>query len=84
MLFQLFFKRWPLRRQVSFFQENAVQIGSRKKDNRTIYFYMYSNLFAEVMFEGDDPKGTAQSLTLVKGLKNFNTYLENEFKETSF
>ena len=44
---------------------------------------MYQDHFAEVMFAKDDPEGEVEHANIVKGLKNLNSYLENEFK-TSF
>lgn len=84
MFLKLFFKRWPLDKQVSFLKKKAVLIGSRTKENRKIFIYMYRDLFAEVLFRDDDPEHDAESVKLVKGLKKLNSYLENEFRESSF
>jgi hypothetical protein len=82
MLFKLFFKQWPLQKQVSFIQKKGILIGTRTKDSRKIYIYMYREHFAEVIFKNDDPDSSMESANIVKGLKNLNNYLENEFKAT--
>jgi hypothetical protein len=61
----------------------GILIGSRTKDARKIYIYMYRDRFAEVQFANDDPEDVVEHANIVKGLKNLNSYLENEFK-TSF
>ncbi|WP_302180113.1 hypothetical protein [Chryseosolibacter indicus] len=43
---------------------------------------MYREYFAEVHYKNDNPDEEAEKLTLVKGLKNLNEYLEKEFKAT--
>jgi hypothetical protein len=82
MLFQLFFKQWPLHKKISYFQKNGVLIGSRVKDSRKIFIYMYQNHFAEVLFKSDNPEGDVESANIVKGLQNLNNHLEKDFKTT--
>lgn len=82
MFFNLFFTQWPLQKQVDCLKTKGVSIGARKKDNRVIYIYMYREYFAEVHYKNDNPDEEAEKLTLVKGLKNLNEYLEKEFKAT--
>ncbi len=72
-----------MQKQVDHLKAKGILIGSRKKENRKIYVYMDNDLFAEVLFKGDNPDEEAESLNLVKGLKNLNEYLEKEFR-TSF
>lgn len=82
MFFKLFYRRWPLHKQVDFLKRKAILIGSRTRDKRKIYIYMYRDMFAEVLFHEDDPNRPPESANLVKGLKNLNEYLESEFKAT--
>jgi hypothetical protein len=84
MFAKLFFRKWPLDKQVTFLKKKGILIGSRTKDNRKIFIYMYRDLFAEVMFNNDDSELDAERVTLVKGLKNLNSYLENQFKDATF
>ncbi len=82
MFFKLFYRRWPLPKQVDFLKRKAILIGSRTREKRKIFIYMYKDMFAEVLFQNDDPHNEAESVSIVKGLKNLNEYLENEFKAT--
>ena len=82
MFFKLFYRRWPLHKQVDFLKRKAILIGSRTRDKRKIYIYMYRDMFAEVLFQDDDPNKPPESASIVKGLKNLNDYLESEFKAT--
>jgi len=84
MLSKFFFKNWPLAKQVSSVKKNGILIGTRMKDKRSICIYMYRDLFVEVIYHNDDPEQTPESANVVKGLKNLNDYLENEFKESNF
>lgn len=83
MFLNLFFKHWSLTNQINFLKKKGVLIGSRTKENRKIYVYMHEDLFAEVMFKNDNPSAEVERGCVVKGLKNLNSYLENEFR-TSF
>jgi hypothetical protein len=82
IIFKLFYRRWSLHKQVDFLKRKAILIGSRTREKRKIYIYMYHNTFAEVLFHQDDPNNQPESASLVKGLKNLNAYLESEFKAT--
>lgn len=82
MLLQFFFRQLPLQQQVSFLQSKGVSLGSRIKDGRRIYVYMIRNLFVEVLFEKDNPSEAAEQVHILRGLKNLNAYLEQEFRST--
>ena len=82
MLFKLFFKQWPLLKQVDYLRRKGILIGTRTKDARKIHIYMYQEHFAEVIFKNDDPASDVESANIVKGLKNLNSHLENDFKTT--
>jgi hypothetical protein len=82
MFFKFLFKQWPLHKQVSYLKKKGILIGSRTKEARKIYIYMYQDHFAEILFKNDDPEGDVENANIVKGLKNLNSYLEKEFKTT--
>jgi hypothetical protein len=84
MLFKYLFSRWNLEKQATFLKKKGILIGSRIKDNRKIYIYMHRDIFVEVTYEEDDDTRPASSLKIVKGIKKLNSYLENEFKESTF
>ena len=83
MFFKLFFRRMPLHKKVNFLRKKGIMLGTRVKEGRKIHIYMFRDLFVEVIFENDDPNGTAENLKTVTGLSKLNDYLEQEFK-TSF
>ena len=80
MLLQFFFRQLSAEKQVSYLQKNGVSLGSRAKNGRRIYVYMIRNLFVEVMYENDDVNSTPEKVNLMRGLKNLNAYLEQEFR----
>ena len=75
-----FFRQLSAETQVSYLQKNGVSLGSRAKNGRRIYVYMLRNLFVEVMYENDNVNDTPEKVNMLRGLKNLNTYLENEFR----
>ena len=80
MILQFFFRQLSAEKQVSYLQKNGVSLGSRAKNGRRIYVYMFRNLFVEVMYENDDANSTPEKVNLLRGLKNLNAYLEKEFR----
>jgi hypothetical protein len=80
MILQFFFRQLSAETQVSYLQKNGVSLGSRAKNGRRVYVYMLRNLFVEVMYENDDVNDTPEKVNLLRGLKNLNAYLENEFR----
>lgn len=81
IFFKYFFKRWPLEKQASFLKEKGILIGSRARNDRKIFVYMYQDIFAEILFEKDNPDNKPQLASIVTGLKNLNQYLENDFRQ---
>ena len=64
-------------------KKKGIMLGSRVKNGRKIYIYMLRDLFAEITFKNDNAEEPAEKINMLNGLKNLNSYLENEFK-TSF
>jgi hypothetical protein len=82
MFFKFLFKQWPLHKQVSYLKKKGVLIGSRTKEARKIYIYMYQDHFAEVQFKNDNPDDEVETASIVKGLQNLNNHLEKDFRTT--
>jgi hypothetical protein len=82
MFFKFLFKQWPLHKQVSFLKKKGILIGSRTREGRKIYIYMYRDHFAEVLFKNDNPDHEIEHANIVRGLKDLNTHLEKDFKTT--
>jgi hypothetical protein len=80
---KLFLKQLPLHKQVNFLKKKGIMLGTRIKEGRKIYIYMFRDLFAEILYKNDNPEESAESLKMVTGLENLNNHLENEFR-TSF
>ncbi|HTE33709.1 MAG TPA: hypothetical protein VK666_25185 [Chryseolinea sp.] len=83
MLLQFIFRNLSLQQKVNYLQSKGVSLGSRIKDGRRIYVYMVRNLFVEVVYTNDNVSDSAEKVYVLKGLKNLNAYLEQEFR-TSF
>ncbi|MEJ7645392.1 MAG: hypothetical protein WKF87_12420 [Chryseolinea sp.] len=82
MILQFIFRYLSLDQQVHFLQSKGVSLGSRIKDGRRLYVYMIRNLFVEVIYTNDSVSESAERVYVLKGLKNLNSYLEQEFKAT--
>ncbi|MEO5979193.1 MAG: hypothetical protein ABIS36_00440 [Chryseolinea sp.] len=80
MLTQLIFRLLPASQKVNYLQTKGVSLGSRLKDGRRLYVYMLGELFVEVLYANDNASETAEKIYMLRGLKNLNAYLEQEFR----
>lgn len=80
MIFRFFFSKLSTEKQIQFFRKRGQLIGTRMKDGRRIFIYMYRDMFAEIVFRNDNPDEPHERMILVKGLNNLNEYLEKEFR----
>jgi hypothetical protein len=80
MFLKLFFKRLSLARQAEFMKRRGIVLGTRNKDGRQTYLYMVNNLFAEIMYEKDNPRLSAENVVVLDGLNKLNRYLEEELR----
>lgn len=80
MVFKFFFERLSVTRQLDFMQKKGIILGTRMRNGRQVYIYMYDDLFAEVIFKNDNPHEDAESFVLVSGLHNLNQHLEKDSK----
>ena len=83
MLLKFFFNQLSMQTQSNYLQKRGILLGTRSKNGRTVYIYMLTNLFVEVLFRNDNAEEQPEKLVVLSGLKNLNDYLEREFK-TSF
>jgi hypothetical protein len=83
MIFQFFFQRLSVQKQVQHVRRKGIALGTRAKNGRKIYIYMLGNLFVEIIYKGDNSENNPEQVNTLRGLKNLNDYLESEFK-TSF
>ena len=82
MILQFFFQRLSIEKQVLHLKKKGVALGTRAKNGRKIYIYMLRDLFVEVLYKDDNTEGTPEKVNMLRGLKNLNEHLENEFKTT--
>jgi hypothetical protein len=82
MILQFFFKRLSVEKQVEYLKKKGIALGTRVKNGRKIYIYMLRDLFVEVLYKNDNTEDAPEKLNMMKGLKNLNEYLENEFRAT--
>ena len=80
MLLKFFFRRMDINKQVKLIKKRGVLLGPRLKDGRKVYTYMLQNLFVEVLYANDNVLDTPEKVSIINGLKNLNSYLEEEFK----
>lgn len=80
MFLKLFFKQLSLARQAEFMKRRGIVLGTRNKDGRQTYLYMVNNLFAEIMYEKDNPKLRVEAVVVLDGLNKLNQYLEEEIR----
>lgn len=80
MILKLIFKQLPTAKQAAFMKSRGIVLGTRKKDGREAYLYMVNNLFAEILYENDNPKMTVERLVILDGLQKFNSHLEKDMR----
>lgn len=66
--------------QANFMKKRGVSLGSRWKDGRYIYMYMFRNLFAEIVFVDDKTENEPEVVNIISGIDEFNKRLEDEIK----
>ena len=80
MLLKLFFNRLSLTKQADFMKRRGIVLGTRTKDGRQTYLYMVNNLFAEILYENDNPRLKPEAIVVLSGLHKLNRYLEEEIR----
>jgi hypothetical protein len=80
MLLKFLFTRMGFFQQINFMKKRGILLGTRCKNGRQIFIYMFRNLFAEIRFLKDNPEEKAEDLTLITGLKSLNSYLEKDVR----
>ena len=70
MILKFLFKQLSLNQQVNFMKKLGMVVGTRNRDGRLIYLYMIHNLFAEIIYENDNPKLKVEGLVLMDVVMN--------------
>jgi hypothetical protein len=80
MILKLIFKRLSVAKQADFMKRRGIVLGTRNKNGRQSYLYMVNNLFAEILYENDNPRLKVEGLVVIDGLNKLNRYLEKDLR----
>jgi hypothetical protein len=80
MITKFLFVRMSVPKQVAFMKKRGIMLGTRLKDGRQVYTYMFQNLFAEILYKDDNPSNTAERFVMIPGLDKLNDRLEKEIR----
>jgi hypothetical protein len=80
MILKLIFKRLSVSKQAEFMKRRGIVLGTRRKNGRQSYLYMVNNLFAEILYENDNPRLKVEGLVVLDGLQKLNSYLEKDLR----
>lgn len=80
MLLKFIIQRLPVRNQANLMKRRGIVVGTRNKNGRRSYLYMINNLFAEILYENDNPGLEVETLVLLDGLKSLQTYFRNDVR----
>jgi hypothetical protein len=80
MFLKWFFKRLSKTRQAELMKRWGIVLGTRNREGRVTYLYMMNNLFAEILYETDNPRMQVESVVVLDGLDGFKAYLEDDIR----
>ena len=82
MIGRMFFKFLSESKQMAYLQEKGTVLGTRIKNGRKAYMYMIADFCVEVIFQQDNQDLSPERVTTFSNVREFNNYLEREFKTT--
>lgn len=82
MIGRMFFKFLSESKQMAYLQEKGTVLGTRIKNGRKAYMYMLADFCVEVIFQQDNQDLRPERVTTFSNVREFNSYLEREFKTT--
>jgi hypothetical protein len=82
MIGRMFFKFLSESKQIAYLQEKGTVLGTRIKNGRKAYMYMLTDFCVEVIFQQDNQDLSPERVTTFSNVREFNSYLEREFKTT--
>ncbi|MBX2967347.1 MAG: hypothetical protein KF845_14470 [Cyclobacteriaceae bacterium] len=80
MFRKLYFKSLSAAKQITALREKGTMLGTRQKSGRKAYLYLLKDFCAEVIFQNDDARYSPEKITTFNSVKEFNNYLEREFR----
>jgi hypothetical protein len=66
--------------QVKLIRKRGIMLGTRKREGRQIYTYMFGSLFAEIIYQNENPRNAHESIVLIAGLQKLNDHIEKELR----
>ncbi len=70
-----------MEKQAAIMKSRGVVVGTRNKSGRTGFLYMINNVFAEILYQDDNPRLEPESVVVIDGLKNLNRYMEKALRD---
>ena len=83
MLCSFFIRRLSEAKQVNFIKKRGLVLGTRSRNGRQAYVYNYEDIFAEILYQNDNPEEPAETLVWVNGLENLKNYLSKEYRSVA-
>lgn len=80
MIGRMFFRLLSESKKVAYIHEQGTMLGTRLKNGRKAYLYMLKDFCVEVIFKQDNIDLTPERVTTFDSVKEFNNYLEKEFR----
>lgn len=62
-------------------KRRGLLLTTRRYGGKLHYIYMYRDLFAEVIFENNDPGGVPLEVTWIRGLQRLNEHIEKALRD---
>lgn len=69
-------------KKIAYLREQGTILGTRLKNGRKAYLYILKDFCVEVIFQKDDAELAAEQVTTFANVKEFNNYLEKEFRSS--
>ncbi len=66
--------------QIAYLREKGTMLGTRLKNGRKAYMYMIKDFCVEVVFKQDNAEMNPEQVITFANVKEFNSYLEREFR----
>lgn len=76
----MFFRLLSESKKVAYLHEQGTILGTRIKNGRKAYLYMLKDFCVEVIFKQDNAELSPEKVTTFDSVKEFNNYLEKEFR----
>src|SRR5689334_24598810 len=80
MFGKMFFRLLSESKKVSYLHEQGTMLGTRLKNGRKAYLYMLKDFCVEVIFKQDNVDLSLEKVRTFDSVKEFNSYLEKEFR----